>query len=226
MKLQRVVGLIFVILGLLAGCEPQEEDQPVDAAWYASPDTFQQCSTNRLNYYFVRLSDWNTSSSPGRTGASIDAVSLSKDNFDRVIYATKVIEYSPENAEKISDVARISEHILGEPDAFGTPFDRQNAGPDKTCSLDEENYLSLGIGGSVVLSFGDEKIEEGDVITVYEIGNCNGLGVADPVTIWVALSGNDSTWYGVPLITETSPVISGQVKYLPVLTPNGLPPCP
>lgn len=197
------------------------DDEDVDAAGFdTSGVSFDTSgSTPALKYYFVRINDQSTNSGTN-PGADIDAVSITKANTGERVYANRIEDYGPVNLQDISGVSVIAENILGEPTAFGIPFDPANAGSDLECSLDDENYVTLGgVGGYIIVSFGDAHIENGDTITVYEIGNCNDQGVADPIEVQVSVSaGVDDVWVTV-FSAAAGPVMSGIVKDLPATLP-------
>lgn len=177
----------------------------ITAAVDTSVDTFDTFDTfdnftepPRGNYYFVRINDQslNMGANPG---ADIDAVSITKAVDGSRHYAQRVEDYSPINVADISVVSILPDNILGEPTGFGLPFDPANAGADKECSLLDENYVSLGgVGGYIIVSFGEAYVENGDVVTVYEIGNCNGQGQGDPIEVQVSVaSAADGEWVTV-----------------------------
>jgi hypothetical protein len=170
-------------------------------------------TTNK--YYFVRVNDQSTNTGTN-PGADLDAISITKAGTGRRAYVTRVEDYKPVNEGDISGVSIIPENIIGEPTAFGTPFDPANAGSDKSCDLGDENFVALGgVGGHIIVSFGDDHVENGDTLTVYEIGNCDGEGKADPVEVQVSVSSNvDGNWITV-FTAAAGPVMSKAIDGLP-----------
>jgi hypothetical protein len=164
-------------------------------------------------YYFVRINDIGTQGGMN-PGADIDAVAVVKPN-GATAYADQVQEYMPVNAQDLSAMSMLPENILGEPTAFGTPFEPQFAGPDKYCSLDDSHFLGLGgLGAYVIVSFVD-AIENGDTVTVYEVGNCDGEGKLDPVQVQVSVSAAvDGNWVTI-FEANAGPVMAGMVQNLP-----------
>jgi hypothetical protein len=156
-------------------------------------------SLGQQRYPFVRIFD----TSPHITrnpGTDLDAVSITKPS-GQVLWAARVEDYQPAQLDMLPAETMIVDNVLGEPEAFGFPFDPANVGPDKPCSLDEIYFLGLGgPGGYVVLSFGiGSAVEAGDVISVYEIGGCSNVnndnGFIDTFNVQVALaSAPDAEW--------------------------------
>lgn len=171
-----------------------------------------------LRYFFLRINDRSTNTEGQNPGADIDAVSIVKSGTEERFYATRVEDYKPNNEADISTVSIIPDNILGPPTAFGTPFNPANAGPDKDCSLSETHFVSLGgVGGYIIVSFGNEHVENGDIINVYEIGNCNGEGQPDPIEVQVSVASHvDGNWITV-FNAAAGPVMSVAVSKLPVV---------
>ena len=171
-----------------------------------------------LHYFFLRINDRSTNTDGQNPGADIDAVSIFKSGTEERVYATRVEEYKPINEADISTASIIPDNILGPPTAFGTPFDPANAGADKDCDLSDEHFVSLGgMGGYIILSFGTAHVENGDIINVYEIGNCNGEGQTDPIEVQVSVASHvDGNWETV-FSAAAGPVMSAAVSNLPVV---------
>ncbi len=213
------VGLVLC-MGCLFGCDDSHATRRGDGYVESYSIICWDMQTDHdLNYYFVRVNDLSTNAGVN-PGADIDAIQITKAKTGERAFVSRVEEYVPVNDADISDVSILPDNILGAPTAFGTPFDPAEAGSDKTCSLDDEHFVSLGgVGGYIIVSFGDAHVENGDAVTVYEIGNCNGEGVSDPVEVQVSVSSNvDGEWITVFSATE-GPVMSGEVEDLP-LSPN------
>ncbi len=222
----RVAGMLVLVVcvGFAGGCDVGGHSDVygsnyidtthLDPEWPSDPDF----TPEPLNYYFVRVNDLSTNVG-NNPGADIDAISLTKERSGERIYVTRVEEYRPVNEADISGVSILPDNVLGAPTAFGTPFDPANAGADKSCDLGDEHFVSLGgVGGYIIVSFGDAHIENGDTVTVYEIGNCNGKGVSDPVEVQVSVSSNvDGNWVTVFSGVE-GPVMSAVAKDLPEVT--------
>lgn len=226
-KFMFLLFCLFAVVGLsMTACEV-DGDGDAETTGTTSSGTDTSGSTSgtsgdtsgtTLNYYFVRVNDQSTNTGTN-PGADLDAISITKGGSGERAYVTRVEEYKPVNEADISGVSILPDNILGAPTAFGTPFDPANAGSDKDCDLGDENFVALGgVGGYIIVSFGDAHVENGDTVTVYEIGNCNGNGKADPVEVQVSVSSNvDGNW--VTLFSAAAgPVMSGAVSGLPAVT--------
>jgi hypothetical protein len=117
-------------------------------------------------------------------------------------------------------------NILGEPTSFAAVGEDFNtAGPHSRCSFADEHYLCLGgPGGYVTIDFGNNDIRDGDTITVYEVGNCNGnsglAGSTDAVTVQISVGKTlDENWLTV-LSFAAGPVMEGFVSGLPKIPVN------
>jgi hypothetical protein len=205
------------------------DDARGDASLHsASPDLQDAYLVRDLDgipppYPFLRIMDEGFQVSGLNPGADIDAVSVRKPSGD-LYWATKVEDYSPVDDWNLPAETMLIENILGEPQAFGVPFDPRNVGSDKECSLEGYNFLGLGgYGGSVTVSFGpDRYIEEGDVISVYEVGGCtnssDSAGNEDDFSVQVALAASpDAEWFVVFAFMGAGrgPVGEGEVVFLP-----------
>lgn len=218
-KHRSVVGMLVVVLcaGFVGGCDDDYQKRTGDG-YYVSYVT--QCwevrQDQKINYYFMRVNDQSTNAGVN-PGADIDAITITKSTTGRRASVSRVEEYRPVNTADISRVSMQPDNILGDPTAFGTPFDPAQVGSDKECSLEDEHFVSLGgVGGYIIVSFGADHVETGDTITVYEIGNCNKQGASDPIEVQVSVSSNiDGEWITVFSATE-GPAMSGEVEDLPV----------
>jgi len=226
-KFMFLLFCLFAVVGLsMTACEVDGDgDAETTGTTSSGTDTNGTSSgdtdtnvTPTLNYYFVRVNDQSTNTGPN-PGADLDAISITKSGTGRRAYVTRVEDYKPVNESDISGVSIIADNILGEPTAFGTPFDPAKAGSDQPCDLGDENFVALGgVGGHIIVSFGDDHVENGDVVTVYEIGNCNGEGKADPVEVQVSVSSNvDGNWITL-FNAAAGPVMSGTASGLPAVT--------
>jgi hypothetical protein len=178
-------------------------------------------TTTFQKFYYVKILDASSGAGSQNPGADIDAVRLRKQS-GATFFAQNVIEYKPVGADKISAESSNTNNVLGEPDSFAAVGEDFNtAGPNSKCSLKDEYYLGLGgPGGYVVIDFGrNNDVENGDVLTVYEVGNCNGnsggAGIADPVTVQISVGKSiDENWLTV-LNFAAGPVMEGAVSGLP-----------
>lgn len=168
-----------------------------------------------LNYYFVRVNDQSTNTGNTNPGADIDAIGIVKPDGTRH-YVSKVEQYSPVNVDDIAALSAIPDNIIGAPTAFADPT---NVSPASDCSLEDQNFVALGgVGGYIIVSFGDAHVENGDTLNVYEIGNCANGGVADPVEVQVSVASNaDGEWVTV-FSALAGPLMSSTVSGLPVKT--------
>ena len=124
----------------------------------------------------------NPSTGRGAPGADIDAVELRGPNGPKN-YATYVVD---------------SEILLGDQnDNDMMDPDEALFAPDNNCEVDEK-FVSLGgIGGFIVVEFGDSIIEVGDQIIVYEVGQACGYD-NDPLYLSVSVTSERSgTWEAI-----------------------------
>lgn len=228
-KHRSVVGMLVVVLcaGFVGGCDDDRKsngefysDAYVDRASCVAAGGFLN-GWDILEYYFVRVNDQSTNAGVN-PGADIDAITITKSTTGRRASVSRVEEYRPVNTADISRVSMQPDNIVGDPTAFGTPFDPEQVGPDKECSLDDEHFVSLGgVGGYIIVSFGADHVETGDTITVYEIGNCNKQGASDPIEVQVSVSSAvDGEWITVFFGTE-GPAMSGISINLPTRITDG-----
>jgi hypothetical protein len=182
----------------------------------------QSSSIEYQRFYFVKVVDNSDNQASLNPGADIDAVRLTKANGVDV-FASTVIDYKPLAGVDISPISSLPDNILGEPTAFAVEGEDFNTASEASrCSLNEEHYLGLGgWGGYVIVGFDNYDIANGDVITVYEIGNCQGNagtpGYADAVTVEISVGRTiDEEWL-VVLAFTAGPVMAGVVTGLPLI---------
>jgi hypothetical protein len=191
----------------------------------ASVDIVEDDQSGSIEYqrfYFVKVLDNSENQATLNPGADIDAVRLQKANGVDV-FASTVIDYKPLAGADISPISSLTDNVLGEPTAFAVEGEDFNtASSASRCSLNEEHYLGLGgWGGYVIVGFDNYDIANGDVITVYEIGNCQGNagtpGYADAVTVEISVGRTiDEEWL-VVLAFTAGPVMAGVVSGLPLI---------
>lgn len=223
-KFMFLLFCLFAVVGLsMTACEVDGDgDAETSSTTNTSTDTGSSSGdtdtnvTPVNNYYFVRINDKSPNISGSNPGADVDAVSITKSGTGRRAYASRVEQYEPINTADIAAASAVPDNILGEPTAFGVPFDPNNAGSDKECSLADANFVALGgDGGYIIVSFGDDHVENGDVVTVYEIGNCDGEGTADPLQVQVSVASSaDGNWITV-FDAALGPVMTGTASNLP-----------
>jgi hypothetical protein len=165
-----VVGFVFMLTLILAfGCETADCED--DA--YTSDDPREKTA-----YYTVRIVDQTpvdqlTIATPG---SDIDAVALFKGgDMTQPIYADTVFENVP-GPDPVYPGLEDPNLATGPPDW-----------PDGDCLAYEVRFYCMGgHEGDLVLGFGEQEIEEGDVIRVYAC--TNNLGI-DSYNLAVGASG-------------------------------------
>ena len=118
-------------------------------------DTYREDIIRTLFYRYARIDDMTPRTGRGAPGVDLDAVELRGPNGPKS-YATDVVD---------------SEILLGDHDD-NDMMDAEEAlgAPDNDCEVDEKFVALGGIGGFIVVQFGENIIEVGDSIVVYEVG--------------------------------------------------------
>lgn len=225
-KFMFLLFCLFAVVGLsMTACEVDGDgDAETSGTTNTTTDTSGSTSGGTdttvvaANYYFVRVVDRSTNITGSNPGADLDAISITKKSTGERNYVTRVEEYLPVNEADIAAASFVPENIVGEPEAFGIPFNPANAGPDKDCDLADANFVALGgVGGSIIVSFGDAHVENGDVVTVYEIGGCNGEGKTDPIRVEASVASKVDGVWELLFESDIGPVMSGSRDNLPVV---------
>ncbi|MDX9719448.1 MAG: hypothetical protein RBU37_01780 [Myxococcota bacterium] len=154
---------------------PQSCGSQCDAGWTCSPGGDCLCAPIDASeaiddtpdtpppppYLYVRIDDVTASPTGENKGVDLDAVVLLKPSGER-FYAEQVESYELGMGEVLYDEPSV---ILGPPDAF---FEWQ---PDEPgcCGTNEQDFVALGQGGSIVVRMG-AAMEEGDRLSVLEVG--------------------------------------------------------
>ena len=124
-------------------------------------------------YRYLMVSDLSSSQSPPNPGADVDAVELI--HGGQSYYGTRVTDsFIP--TDVVNETPDPSEAI-GQPDIGG--------GESHACdySNGHAHWVSLG-GGQVVFSFdGNQPVQDGDTVIVYECGRQGSTGIDDPFEI-------------------------------------------
>ena len=128
-----------------------------------------------VNPKFVMLDDTSTDTGNDTPGGDFDAVAIEKGEDE--FYAESVEDFE----------------ILGDNNGY-TDTDQILGAPDSGCM--KENFTSLGgVGGWIILGFGDNEIEPGDNIVVYELGPTVCPDQAnwkdDPYSVSISVSAGD-----------------------------------
>ena len=162
-------------------------------------------------YRFVRIDDLSTRSLSS-DGADIDAIILTKANGE-VFYASAVegLIYSDPQTDGYNP-----EEALGAPDAF------YNAAMNdfSVCDIGETDarpFVSLGGEGGVLVVRMDANIEEGDTLTVLEVGGCdygNGEAIVEEIGVSIAVSSDIDTGLWLELGSGQGPDVT---FYIPLL---------
>ena len=199
--------LCLCLLWLVGGgCELEGEDNDVEqtgpADTYSAPDAVADTNVVYLSYRYARIDDLSDDEREGTPGAEIDAVELRGANGSPKGYAVNVFDYVPVNED-------INEH-MDPTEALGPP--------NPECR-DDQGFVALGgIGGHLIIDFGEHIIEEGDVIVVYEVGGCRvddgPVLIEDPFGVWISPDANNDTLW-VTLGAFDGGVSSVQIGSLP-----------
>ena len=139
-------------------------------------------------------------------GADIDAIAVRKKDTNALVVADDVVGYRY-GSEGGADAGKNSAFKTDNVKTIDAFWDYANNGVKDKCHLntaektDARTYLSLGgLGGYLIVGLpGEEKIEVGDKIVVFEVGNCEmtnckdstgkcGNATNDPVKIQISAS--------------------------------------
>jgi len=150
----------------------------------SDPDTDEDVTY--LDYRYARIDDLSEDERTGTPGAEIDAVELRSASGSPKGYAVNISYYEPVNE-------LINEH-MDTAEAMGAP--------SAEC-YEDQGFVNLGgIGGTLILDFGTQIIEDNDTIIVYEVGGCvvegGGMTIEDPIQLSVSVSDDPFTgWYTI-----------------------------
>lgn len=229
---------MLAAVGLVATACEVDGDGDADGTTSGSTDTSGSTSgtsgtsgdtsgttVENQKFYYLKVLDQSAGEGTSNPGADIDAVRLKKAS-GAAHFVENVLEYTPKAGVDISAESSIEDNIKGEPTAFAAEGqDFNTADANSKCSLADNHYLGLGgPGGYVVVDFGNNDIANGDTITVYEIGNCNGnsgaAGFPDAVAVQISVGKTiDENWQTV-LTFQAGPVMEGVVSGLPAIPVN------
>ena len=140
------------------------------------------CFDTPQAYRFLLIEDESLTVAGDLPGADIDTVSLIKGGSGVEIFAQTISPLSEVSCE--GNLSCTQEAAIGSPDAIDPESGECFGGGD----VDETLFLALN-QGFIIVSFGDEVIENGDSIHVYEIGSVEcGRFDDDPYSIAVSKS--------------------------------------
>jgi len=157
-------------------------------------------------YRYVRITDTSGDINTEDAGADIDAVGVRDAATGATMWATTV--------------EGIAGNVLGDTSAVtGAPtaFPNWAQGDVSTCgaNADNDGFTSLGGDGAISLSFAS-TFTTGDVVVVYEVGNCDiGKGSTareESITIDVAVSSDIASAMWVNIFSDSgSPLIEATI---------------
>jgi len=163
------------------GCEHDENQNRVEdvgdtVAFDAADGTAEPAGEPMKSWRYVRILDVLPDAA-----ADIDALVLDKSGGGQ-FYAERVVHYLGVNDHVPIDYDDPSQ-VLGPPDTF----DRY---PDtSSCPIEPARYVELGDDRAYLVVEMGAAIEEGDRLTVLEIGGCDwGEGEAIPETVEVSIA--------------------------------------
>ena len=176
---------------------------------YTCDDTLCPSTTEYLDYRFVRIDDLSPMSETPDGGADIDSIILFKSDGSPY-YATEVKGFNHGGG---AGTELNPEDSLNAPDAFEDYPSVDN------CRVDG-GFVSLGgLGGYLIVQIDPAtEIENGDILTVLEVGGCDfdgGTAIIEEVEVAVSVGSdpNDPHWF--TLGTGEGPEIDFPVSNLP-----------
>ena len=192
MKKLHFLLILTTCLFIAVGCELETDEDAtsdIQAETNNTEDTtntedtsVQEEVVEFLDYRYARIDDMTPRTGSGAPGADIDAVELRGPNGPKN-YATSIVD---------SDILLGDQNDNDMMDAEEALF-----APDNDCEVDEKFVALGGIGGFIVVEFGDSIIEVGDSIVVYEVGESCGYD-NDPLSLSVSVTNmRDGAWEAI-----------------------------